>query len=119
MAFVDIVPAVDLYQESLFLCPKHMQETCMDSLLKSGPEALAEPPNHAEGWRYVSPLSNKSYQNSQAIHWELCWKGTLESLPSQIKVHFAMCLPYFNTLLYPAKCLKIQLTVTGWNGMFS
>lgn len=62
----------------------------------------------------------KSYQNSQAVYSELCWRHTLENLSSKIKVYFAMYLSYhFNNLLYPAKCLKIQLTVTGWNGMFS
>lgn len=34
--------------------------------------------------------------------------------------YFATDLSFhFNALLYPAKCLKIQLTLTGWNGMFS
>lgn len=34
--------------------------------------------------------------------------------------YFATHLSYhFNDLLYPAKCLKVQLIRTSWNGIFS
>lgn len=59
-----------------------------------------------------------SYQNSQVIYSELFWRHTLENLSSKIKVYFAMHLSYhFSNLLYPAKCLKIQLIVNWleWN----
>jgi len=63
-------------------------------------------------------VSKKSYQNNQAMYPELCWRHNLENLSSKIKVYIAMYLSdHFNNLLYPAKCLKIQLTVTCWIGM--
>lgn len=44
---------------------------------------------------------------------------TLEHLSGKIG-YFATHLSYhFNDLLYPAKHLKIPLTLSGWNGMFS
>lgn len=102
------------------LCPKYMQDTCIDLPLKSRAQALTE---STKTWREMKVCEfafKKSYQNSQAIHWELCWRGTLEKLSSKIKVYVAMYLSYhFNNLLYPAKCLVIQPTAAGWNGMFS